>query len=248
MPQCQGNKTRPTDCRQHIVLPQGSWYDSFNGTQFDCSQTNKCNGRNNGPMHPVIGLPLWPLEHKGPISRIRHGIKHTFGCVVSLRSKSTQPCMWAFFHGIDTKEQGAYLYERGVSRQYNNLTVSRCICSQNKARCSLPQLPNRHYLLTHLGQNGPSTAKKPSTLWQRYSSGHRKQHYQVSAFKIYGIEIFLDWRQSGPGYVQLELAPRTRKPSWLPEQALHWLTPCRCETMVLTYVKSPPGITTGSKT
>jgi hypothetical protein len=39
-------------------------------------------------MHQIIGLPLWPLERKGPNPRIRHGIKHTFRCVVSPRSKS----------------------------------------------------------------------------------------------------------------------------------------------------------------
>ncbi len=26
---------------------------------------NKCNGKKNGPMHPIIGLPLWPLKHEG---------------------------------------------------------------------------------------------------------------------------------------------------------------------------------------
>ncbi len=92
---------------------------------------------------------------------------------------------------------------------------------------------------THLGWNEQSTAKTSSTLWQRYSSPHCKQHYQASAFQIYGNEIFLDWRQSGPGYVRPELAPRTRKPSWLPEQTPRWLTPRSCDTMVLTYGNSP---------
>jgi hypothetical protein len=120
--------------------------------------------KNNGLMHPIIGLPLWPLECKGPISRIGHGIKHTFGHVASFRSKSPQPYAWVFFHGMNAKERGAYTYEQGVSRQYNNLTVCHRIRSQSGARHPLPQWSNRHYHLTHLSQYGPSTAKKPSIL------------------------------------------------------------------------------------
>ncbi len=40
--------------------------------------------KNNGMMHPIIGLHLWQLEHKGPILLIGHDFKHTFGCVVYL--------------------------------------------------------------------------------------------------------------------------------------------------------------------
>ncbi len=171
-------------------------------------QTNTTE-KNQGPMHPIIGLPLWPLECKCPISRIGHGIKHTFRRVVYLRSKSMQPCIWGFFYGMDAKEWGAYLYEWGVSHQYNNLAVCCCIRSQSRAWSPLPQLSNGHYLSTHLGQNGPSTVKNPSTLWQHYSSWHLKQHYQASAFQIYGIEIFLDWRQSGLEYVRPETRANT---------------------------------------
>jgi hypothetical protein len=55
--------------------------------------------KNIGLMHPIIELPLWPLKCKSPISRIGHGIKHTFGCVVSLRSKSTHCACGHFFMG-----------------------------------------------------------------------------------------------------------------------------------------------------
>ncbi len=34
--------------------------------------------KNNGTMHPIIGLPLWPLKCGGPILRIGHDIKYTF--------------------------------------------------------------------------------------------------------------------------------------------------------------------------
>ncbi len=62
-------------------------------------EQTKATEKNSGPMHPIIGLPLWPLECESPISRIGHGIKHTFGRIISLRSESTQPCMWPFFMG-----------------------------------------------------------------------------------------------------------------------------------------------------
>jgi hypothetical protein len=69
--------------------------------------------------------------------------------------------MWAFFHGMDAKELGANSYEWGISHQYNNLTVRPCIRSQSGAWRPLPQLSNRHYLLTHLGQIGHPQPKKP---------------------------------------------------------------------------------------
>jgi hypothetical protein len=37
----------------------------------------KATKKNNGLMHPVIGLPLGQLGHKSPISRIGHDIKHS---------------------------------------------------------------------------------------------------------------------------------------------------------------------------
>jgi hypothetical protein len=68
-------------------------------------QTNATKKRN-GTMHPIIGLPLWPLERKGPISRIGHDIKHTFGRMVSLRSKCLQPCVWALYSWVGCKRMG----------------------------------------------------------------------------------------------------------------------------------------------
>jgi hypothetical protein len=48
------------------------------------------------------------------------------------------------FHGMDAKELGAYWYEWGVSRQYNNLMVRHYIQSQSRAQRPLSQLLNRH--------------------------------------------------------------------------------------------------------
>jgi hypothetical protein len=89
----------------------------------------KATEKNNGSMHPIIGLPLGPLGCKGPISSIGHDVKHSLRCVVFLRGKSTQSSMWAFFHGIDAKRQGTHSFERGVSRQYHDLTFCCCISS-----------------------------------------------------------------------------------------------------------------------
>jgi hypothetical protein len=86
------------------MLCQGGQYDSFNGSQFDSSQANKFNGKNNGLMHPIIGLPLGPLGHKGPISCIGNDIKHSLQCVVSLGKKSFSQACGHFFMGWMPKE------------------------------------------------------------------------------------------------------------------------------------------------
>jgi hypothetical protein len=55
-------------------------------------------------MHPIIGLPLGPLRHEGPISCIGHDIKHSLRRDVSFEEKSPQPSVWAFFMGWMPKD------------------------------------------------------------------------------------------------------------------------------------------------
>ncbi len=101
-------------------------------------------------MHPIIGLPLWPLEGEGLISRIGHGNKHTFRRVISLRSKSPQPCVWAFFMGWMPKN-GESIHMNGVF--HVSTTILRFVVA-SAAEAELGALyhkSNRHNLSTCLG-------------------------------------------------------------------------------------------------
>jgi hypothetical protein len=63
----------------------------------------KATEKNNGTMHPIIGLPVGPRRRKGPIPRIGHDLKFPLRCLLSFGSKRPQPCMRSFFHGVDAK-------------------------------------------------------------------------------------------------------------------------------------------------
>jgi hypothetical protein len=58
------------------------WIDGFDGTQFHCCGTNKSNGKDNCPVHPIIGLPLKPGGCKGMIPRFGYDHEYTFQCFI----------------------------------------------------------------------------------------------------------------------------------------------------------------------
>jgi hypothetical protein len=200
-------------------------------------------------MHPMIGLPLWPLECKGPISHIEQGIKHTFGRTISLRSKSLQPCVWAFFHGMDAKEWGAYLYERGASRQYNNLMVRCCIRSQSRAQRLLPQLSNRHYLLTHLSRYmGHPQQKTPVHCDNATAVGIANNTIKCQHSRSTQMRFF--WIGDKVAHDMYALSWHPGQENLADYQSKHHIGShhVAVRTWYLHMEKFPPGITTGGKT
>ncbi len=145
----------------YILRPCGGYdYDGFDGSQFHCCGANKSHGKDTGPVHPIIGLPLEPSRCKGTILCFGYDHKHPFWCFISIRSKCLKQGMWAFFHGMDAKGLWTHSIERGFPRQHHHHEICRHFCCQGQTWSSLPWFPNRNYFPTHLSQNGTSTDKK----------------------------------------------------------------------------------------
>jgi hypothetical protein len=149
--------------------------------------------KNNGTMHPIIGLPVGPCRRKGPIPRIGHDLKYPLGCLLFFGSKCPQLCMRSFFHGVDAKGWQIHSNKWSFLCQHDNFAFRRCIRRQGRFGRYLPQLPDGDYFLTHPHRNGSPATKNPHPLQQRHGGGHCKQYNQKTALAINRNEIFLDW-------------------------------------------------------
>jgi hypothetical protein len=67
-------------------------------------EQTKATEKNNGTMHPIIGLPVGPRGRKGPNPRIRHDLKYPLRCLLSFGSKRPQSHMRSFFMGWMPKD------------------------------------------------------------------------------------------------------------------------------------------------
>ncbi len=66
--------------------------------------------KNNGPIHPIIGLPLMPLECEGPISCIGHG---HLGVLYLSEAKACRRAWGHFFMGW-MPENGVPIHMNGA--------------------------------------------------------------------------------------------------------------------------------------
>jgi hypothetical protein len=71
----------------------------------------KATEKNNGTMHPIIGLPVGPHGREGPISHIGHDLKYPLRCLLSFGSKHPQPRMQSIFHWVDAKGWPIHSYK-----------------------------------------------------------------------------------------------------------------------------------------
>ena len=142
-------------------------------------------------MHTIIGLLSGTHRRKSPIPRIRHDNEYPFRRIIPLQGKGTQQSMWTLFPGVGTKRWRAHSVKRRIPREHDNPMIRHCIQSGGGVRCTVSQLPNRYYFLTHIDRYGPLATKHTRTLQQCYSSRHCKHHHETSTLEIYGNEVLL---------------------------------------------------------
>jgi hypothetical protein len=94
--QCR-DKTSAKKCWEHIILCPRCGHDSPHGPQLHWDGTHKSHRSDIGEVHTIAELSGKQQPSDGKISHVGYDNEHTFQCIVTFSSGSTEPYMQAFF-------------------------------------------------------------------------------------------------------------------------------------------------------